>query len=64
MLDDDDPRKFIAKMGAEAIRDVLARVNLTKLAAQLRSKAANETSKQRKSEALKRLSVVEVFQRS
>jgi DNA-directed RNA polymerase subunit beta' len=61
MLDDDDPRKFIAKMGAEAIRDVLARVNLTKLAGQLRSKAANETSKQRKSEALKRLSVVESF---
>ncbi len=60
-LDDSDPRKFIAKMGGEAIRDLLARINLTQLSYQLRDQAANETSQQRKQEALKRLSVVEAF---
>ncbi len=61
LLEDTDPNKFIAKMGAEAIRDILARIDLNKLAGFLRNKAATETSKQRKSEALKRLSVVEAF---
>ena len=61
MLEDNDPNKFIAKMGAEAIRDILSRIDLNKLAGFLRNKAATETSKQRKSEALKRLSVVEAF---
>ena len=61
MLEDEDPNKFLAKMGAEAIRDILARIDLPRLAGQLRNKAATETSKQRKSEALKRLSVVEAF---
>jgi len=61
LLSDDDPNKFIAKMGGEALRDLLSRIELTKLSAELRHKASNETSQQRKSEALKRLSVVEAF---
>ncbi|MEZ4879215.1 MAG: hypothetical protein R2801_03475 [Chitinophagales bacterium] len=61
LLPDDDPNKFIAKMGGEALRDLLARINLVKLSAELRHKADNETSQQRKSEALKRLKVVEAF---
>src|SRR6185369_13508288 len=60
-LDDSDPKKFIAKMGAEACRDLLARIDLNELSYQLRDQAANETSQQRKGEALKRLSVVEAF---
>lgn len=60
-LDDSDPNKFIAKMGAEAIHDLLARLNLDKLSYELRFKADNETSQQRKQEALKRLQVFEAF---
>ena len=60
-LDDDDPNKFIAKMGAECLIDVLNRINLDELSYELRDKANNETSKQRKTEALKRLQVVESF---
>jgi DNA-directed RNA polymerase subunit beta' len=60
-LPDDDPQKFIAKMGAEAIHDLLARIDLDALSASLRHAAANETSQQRKADALKRLSVVEAF---
>jgi DNA-directed RNA polymerase subunit beta' len=58
-LSDDDPKKFVAKMGAEAIHDLLARLNLDDLSYQLRDQAANETSQQRKTEALKRLQIVE-----
>jgi len=61
MLDDDDPQKFIAKMGAEGIRDMLGRIDLDELSFFLRHKAATETSQQRKAEALKRLRVVESF---
>src|SRR6186997_260834 len=60
-LPDDDPNKFIAKMGAEAVHDLLARIDLDQLSFELRHQAANETSQQRKAEALKRLSVVEAF---
>lgn len=60
-LSDDDPNKFIAKMGAEAVHDLLGRLKLDELSADLRHAAANETSQQRKQEALKRLSVVEAF---
>ena len=60
-LDDDDPNKFIAKMGAECLIDILNRINLDELSYELRDKANNETSKQRKTEALKRLQVVESF---
>ena len=60
-LDDTDPQKFIAKMGAEAVKDLLERLKLDDLSYQLRHQAANETSQQRKSEALKRLRVVESF---
>jgi DNA-directed RNA polymerase subunit beta' len=61
MLDDTHPDKFVAKMGAEAVRDLLMRTNLDTLSYDLRNQAANEPSQQRKSEALKRLRVVEAF---
>jgi DNA-directed RNA polymerase subunit beta' len=60
-LPDDDPNKFIAKMGAEAVHDMLARIDLDQLSFDLRNTAATETSQQRKADALKRLSVVEAF---
>jgi len=60
-LPDEDPNKFIAKMGAEAVHDMLQRINLDQLSFDLRNAAANETSQQRKADALKRLSVVESF---
>ena len=60
-LPDDDPNKFIAKMGAEAVHDLLQRIDLDQLSFDLRAAAANETSQQRKADALKRLSVVESF---
>ncbi len=60
-LDDTDPNKFIAKMGAEALHDLLARLDLDELSYDLRHKAHTETSQQRKAEALKRLQVVEAF---
>lgn len=58
-LPDDDPQKFIAKMGAEAVKMLLGRIELDELSYSLRHQAATETSQQRKKEALKRLSVVE-----
>lgn len=63
-LDDSDPNKFIAKMGAECIVDLLSRIDLEQLSYELRHIANNETSKQRKTEALKRLQVVEAFRES
>ncbi len=61
MLDDNDPQKFIAKMGAEALEMLLSRIQLDELSYQLRHQAATDTSQQRKAEALKRLRVVEAF---
>jgi len=63
-LDDEDPNKFIAKMGAECLIELLSRIDLNELSYELRHKANNETSKQRKMEALKRLQVVESFKDS
>ena len=60
-LEDSDPDKFIAKMGAECLIELLSRIDLEALSYELRHKANNETSKQRKTEALKRLQVVEAF---
>ncbi len=60
-LDDSDPNKFIAKMGADALHDLLKRLDLDSLSYDLRHKANTETSQQRKNEALKRLNVVEAF---
>jgi DNA-directed RNA polymerase subunit beta' len=60
-LPDDDPNKFVAKMGAEAVSDLLSRLDLDQLSYDLRNAAANETSQQRRADALKRLSVVEAF---
>ena len=64
MLDDSDPNKFIANMGAQAIYDLLAKIDLDALSYDLRHKTETETSQQRKAEALKRLSVVEAFRES
>ncbi len=63
-LDDSDPNKFIAKMGAEAIYDLLAGLDLDRLAGELRDRATTDNSQQRKTEALKRLQVVEAFRTS
>ena len=63
-LEDDDPNKFVAKMGAEAIYDLLSEIDLDVLANQLRDRAYKESSQQRKTEALKRLQVVESFRTS
>jgi len=60
-LPDDDAQKFIAKMGADAVHDLLGLLDLDELSFSLRNQAANETSQQRKADALKRLSVVESF---
>jgi DNA-directed RNA polymerase subunit beta' len=64
MLDDSDPDKFIAGMGADALHALIARLNLDELSYDLRHKANTETSQQRKNEALKRLQVVEAFRES
>jgi len=61
MLDDNDPNKFIAKMGGEALFDLLSKIDLEELSPSLRLRANNETSQQRKTEILKRLQVVESF---
>ena len=61
MLDDSDPKKFIAKMGADALEMLLSRLKLDELSFELRHQAATDTSQQRKAEALKRLKVVEAF---
>src|SRR5688572_28784792 len=63
-LDDADPNKFIAKMGADALHDLLNRLDLDELSYRLRYQASAETSQQRKNEALKRLQVVEAFRQA
>ncbi|MBN1988321.1 MAG: DNA-directed RNA polymerase subunit beta' [Bacteroidales bacterium] len=63
-LDDSDPNKFIAGMGADALHTLLTRIDLDELSYNLRHQANNETSQQRKNEALKRLQVVEAFRES
>ncbi|MCR4920575.1 MAG: DNA-directed RNA polymerase subunit beta', partial [Bacteroidaceae bacterium] len=63
-LDDSDPTKFIAKMGAEAIYDMLVRLDLDSLSYELRDAANQDSAQQRKNEALKRLQVVESFRAS
>ncbi len=63
-LEDSDPNKFIAKMGAEAIYDLLCKLDLDTLSYELRDKANHDSSQQRKNEALKRLQVVESFRAS
>ncbi|MFT4833862.1 MAG: DNA-directed RNA polymerase subunit beta', partial [Flavobacteriaceae bacterium] len=61
LMDNEDPQKFIAKMGADALEMLLARIKLDELSYELRHQAATDTSQQRKAEALKRLRVVEAF---
>ena len=64
LLEDSDPNKFVAKMGAEAILDLLKTIDLDGLSYELRDRANNDTSQMRKTEALKRLQVVEAFRGS
>ncbi len=64
MLEDSDPNKFIAKMGGDAIYDLLSRLDLDTLSYELRDRASTDTSQQRKTEALKRLQIVESFRAS
>ncbi len=64
LLDDSDPNKFVAKMGAEAIYDLLLNIDLDSLSYELRDRANSDSSMQRKNEALKRLQVVEAFRSS
>ena len=64
LLEDSDPNKFIAKMGAEAIYDLLMNIDLDSLSYELRDRANSDSSQQRKTEALKRLQVVEAFRSS
>ena len=64
LLEDADPNKFIAKIGAEAVHELLARLDLDALSYNLRHHATTDTSQQRKNEALKRLQVVESFRSS
>ncbi|MDR0749892.1 MAG: DNA-directed RNA polymerase subunit beta' [Tannerellaceae bacterium] len=64
LLEDSDPNKFIAKIGAEAVYDLLARLDLDTLSYDLRHRASTDSSQQRKNEALKRLQVVESFRAS
>ncbi|NLO70694.1 MAG: DNA-directed RNA polymerase subunit beta' [Porphyromonadaceae bacterium] len=64
MLEDTDPNKFIAKMGGEAIYDLLSRLDLDELSYDLRNKASTDTSQQRRADALKRLQIVESFRAS
>ncbi len=61
MLEDDDPNKFVAKMGADALKELLTKLDLDQLSYDLRHKANTETSQQRKADALKRLQVVEAY---
>ena len=64
MLEEDNPDKFIAKMGAEAVRDLLSKIDLDALSYELRDTAAKDGSQQRKQDALKRLQIVEAFRSS
>ena len=64
MLEDNDPDKFVAGMGAEVIYQLLCKLDLDELSYNLRSKIEKETSQQRKADALKRLSVIEAFRDS
>ena len=64
LLEDNDPNKFVAKMGAEAIYDLLAGLDLDSISYELRDRANNDSSQQRKTEALKRLQVIEAFRSS
>ena len=64
LLEDTDPNKFVAKMGAEAVYELLATLDLDAISYELRDRASNDSSQQRKTEALKRLQVVEAFRAS
>ena len=64
MLEDEDPNKFVAGMGAESLYTLLSKIDLDDLSYTLRSRIETETSQQRKADALKRLSVIEAFRES
>lgn len=60
-LDDEDPKKFVARIGGDAIKEILKKTNIEQLAASLREQLAQETSQQKKADLLKRLRVIESF---
>jgi len=60
-LEDDDPNKFVAKIGGEAVKEILSNTNVTQLAKELREQLKVETSQQKKADLLKRLRVLEAF---
>ncbi len=64
LLDDNHPDKFVAKMGADALKNLINRIDLDQASYDLRHKANTETSQQRKADALKRLQVIEAFRDS
>ncbi len=63
-MEAENPDKFVAGMGAEAIYELLKEIDVDALAMELRLKMVRETSQQRKAEALKRLNIVKWFQDS
>lgn len=60
-LDDDDPKKFVARIGGDAIKEVLKKIDVEKLSKELREQLLEETSQQKKADLLKRLRVLEAF---
>ena len=63
-LPDDDPAKFVAKMGAEGIYDLLKEIDIKELADSLRTEMRLANSQLKKAELLKRLSIVKWFEES
>ncbi len=60
-LDDDDPKKFVAKIGGDAVKEILKNTDVEKLSKELRDQLKVETSQQKKADLLKRLRVLEAF---
>lgn len=60
-LADDDPEKFYAKIGGEAIRELLKEMNIEETFYELKEQLNRETSQQKKEDLLKRLRVIEAF---
>lgn len=60
-LDNDDPKKFVAKIGGDAVREILKNTNIEELSKELRALVKEETSQQKKADLLKRLRVIEAF---
>ena len=61
---EDAGKTFDARMGAEAVREILKRLEVDELSVTLRARAKVETSVQRKKDTLKRLRILESFRQS